>query len=100
MVERSRFCSLSSNVCHTDGKGEGIRWRTRTPERKAWDEDREIQYVIIFAVFVLLCWVYLCLGMVYDHLERDQPVYWARNIARCQDDPQAGSWSVNAFLRI
>lgn len=31
---RSRFCSLSLNVCHTEGKGEGMRWRTCTPARE------------------------------------------------------------------
>lgn len=59
MVERSRFCSLSLNVCHTDGKGEGIRWTIRTPGREAQDEDHStelhnILYVIIFTVDVLL----------------------------------------------
>lgn len=34
MVERSKFCSLSLKVCHTDGKGEGIRWRMCTPDRE------------------------------------------------------------------
>lgn len=39
MLERSRFCSLSSNVCHTEGKGDGMRWRIRTPDREPQDGD-------------------------------------------------------------
>uniref|UniRef100_A0A0E9XWG9 Uncharacterized protein n=1 Tax=Anguilla anguilla TaxID=7936 RepID=A0A0E9XWG9_ANGAN len=31
MDVRSRFCSLSSKVCQTEGKGVGMRWRIRTP---------------------------------------------------------------------
>lgn len=31
IVARSRFSSLSSNVCHTEGNGVGIRWRIWTP---------------------------------------------------------------------
>lgn len=33
MEVRSRFCSLSSNVCHTEGKGVLMRWSTGTPAR-------------------------------------------------------------------
>ncbi len=59
MAERSRFCSLSSNVCHTEGKGEGIRWRTRTPNGEAQDqhhptEQHSILYVSIFLVVVVV----------------------------------------------
>lgn len=56
-------------------------------------------YVIIFCISCVTWCVYLCLGMVCDHLVHGQQDDWARNIARCYD-PQAGSWSVNAFLRI
>lgn len=58
MVDRSRFCSLSSNMCHTDGKGEGMRWRMRTPDGEAQGEDPTRQsytiYGIVSVIAVLL----------------------------------------------
>lgn len=85
-------------MCHTDGKGEGMRWRTWTPDRQTHTvmikRNRAAQSTVTTVVSVL----YLCSGTVNDHLESAQQVDQARNIPQCLDDPQAGSWSVNAFL--
>lgn len=96
MVERSRFCSLSSNVCHTDGKGDGIRWRMRTPDRKTGGSlisPDTTQYLPYYF------WTrYLGLEMGCDRLLCGQQVDRARNIPHCLDDQQAGLWSADAFL--
>lgn len=97
MVARSKFCSLSSKVCQTEGKGEGMRWRTWTPsgdgQRRAISEYTSTPS-------------YHCCKVAYPCLEtgrgRLEPGPWddrARNIPQGWGDPEAGSWSANAFLR-
>lgn len=45
IAERSRFCSSSWNVCQTEGKGEGIRWRTRTPDGEGRRDETPIEHM-------------------------------------------------------
>lgn len=67
MVLRSRFCSLSSNVCHTDGKGDGIRWRQRTPDRE--EQGGDPPTALTHYMRWLICFITCVIESVYTSVQ-------------------------------